>query len=263
MGYQLTTDTFAIGVSDVERWAEFSGDRNPVHFDPAAARAFGVPFPFVHGMLSIIPIKVLIDKEISPTPFTVDFRFARPLKVGATMSVSLSKSEPIAIEVTDAVGGAPLIYGAATRGTGPVGLNATETAVTFAGNKLATPLALTEICAGAEGLPAWVQLEAAVFSDFIHSGLLERAIAVHMSSVQDPNPRSAYTLLHTRNITSVTSPVAPLAELAATLRLAATAPSVARVKGGYVITFSLGAEAADQPVTLSKATLMLRLNKKG
>ena len=222
MGYQHTKDTFAIGASDVEQWAEFSGDRNPVHFDPAAAQAFGVPFPFAHGMLSVIPIKVLIDKEIGTAPFTVDFRFARPLKVGGTMRVTLGHGEPIAIEVTDAAGGAPLIYGTATHGASPaMSLDAAEIAATFAGDKLATPLALTESCVGAEGLPTWVQLEAAVFSDFIHSGLLERAIADHMDSVEDPNPRAAYTLLHTRNITSVIAPVAPLA---GKLRLATTAP---------------------------------------
>ena len=69
-------------------------------------------------------------------------------------------------------------------------------------------------------------------------------------------------LLVPRSITLVTAPVAPLAELAGTLRLAAAAPSLAPVKGGYAITFSLGTEAAGRPVTLSKATLMLRLNKK-
>lgn len=256
---QRTTNTFTIEASDVERWADYSGDRNPVHFDPKAALAFGVPFPFAHGMLSIIPVKTLIDKKAGSTPFTVDFRFARPLKVGGTMRVNLDNGESTGIEVTDVAGGAPLIYGIASSGIGQANLDAIETASVFSGNKLRPSFVLNENYARGEHLPVWVQLEAAVFSEFIHSGMLEQAITKHMTIVDDSNPRDAYTLLHTRNTTSV---MTHLAELPDVVRLAATTPSLAPVKGGYSISFALSTEAGGQLITLSKATLMLRLNKK-
>ncbi len=89
--------------------------------------------------------------------------------------------------------------------------------------------------------------------------MLERAITKHLKSVNDSNLRDAYTLLHTRNTTSVTT---LLDEVPEVVRLAVTTPSLAPVKGGYSITFTLSTEAYGQLITLSKATLMLRLNKK-
>ncbi|WP_166212339.1 MaoC family dehydratase [Cognatiluteimonas telluris] len=43
--------------SDVEHWASFSGDYNPIHFDIDRARDLGVDALIVHGMLAMLPVK--------------------------------------------------------------------------------------------------------------------------------------------------------------------------------------------------------------
>lgn len=42
---------------DLEQWAAFSGDYNPVHFDDDVARSVGMPGRIVHGMLAMLTMK--------------------------------------------------------------------------------------------------------------------------------------------------------------------------------------------------------------
>lgn len=43
---------------EVERWAAFSGDYNPIHFSTETARRLvGDDGPFIHGMLAMLPLK--------------------------------------------------------------------------------------------------------------------------------------------------------------------------------------------------------------
>ena len=41
----------------VRRWAEFSGDHNPIHFDPVAAARLSDCGLVAHGMLALLPVK--------------------------------------------------------------------------------------------------------------------------------------------------------------------------------------------------------------
>lgn len=45
------------GLTEVERWACFSGDYNPIHFDRAQARRVGADALIVHGMLALLSVK--------------------------------------------------------------------------------------------------------------------------------------------------------------------------------------------------------------
>ncbi|WP_176508460.1 MULTISPECIES: MaoC family dehydratase [Pseudomonas] len=45
------------GAEQIEAWADLSGDRNPIHFDPQAARRMDAPDVVVHGMLALLPVK--------------------------------------------------------------------------------------------------------------------------------------------------------------------------------------------------------------
>ncbi|MBI2308430.1 MAG: hypothetical protein HYU78_14090 [Rhodocyclales bacterium] len=50
-------------------WTDFSGDRNPVHFDPAAARQLlGTETVVAHGMLAMLPLKNAIAQAIPVKP---------------------------------------------------------------------------------------------------------------------------------------------------------------------------------------------------
>ena len=53
----LENDQIAFCRRDVENWAAFSGDYNPIHFDLERVRKLGLEQLVVHGMLGIMPVK--------------------------------------------------------------------------------------------------------------------------------------------------------------------------------------------------------------
>lgn len=59
------------------RYAAASGDHNPIHVDPAAARAAGLPAPILHGLYTMAQVarcacQVARDRELRG--LAVDFR---------------------------------------------------------------------------------------------------------------------------------------------------------------------------------------------
>jgi hypothetical protein len=50
-------------VDAVEKWANFSGDYNPIHFDPDAAEKVSGDGLVVHGMLVLLPVKQLMAQR--------------------------------------------------------------------------------------------------------------------------------------------------------------------------------------------------------
>lgn len=47
--------------NDLEKWAAFSGDYNPIHFEREAAARLGLEEIVVHGMLAMLPLKTSLD----------------------------------------------------------------------------------------------------------------------------------------------------------------------------------------------------------
>lgn len=68
---------------DLENWAQFSGDRNPVHFDTDFAIANGHPGRIVHGMLAMMPLKNHLATEAAecshPREIKLHLKHAIPL----------------------------------------------------------------------------------------------------------------------------------------------------------------------------------------
>ncbi len=65
------------GADAPQRYAEASGDHNPIHLDPAAARAVGLPAPILHGLYTMAQVarcaaRVGGDRELRR--LAVDFR---------------------------------------------------------------------------------------------------------------------------------------------------------------------------------------------
>jgi acyl dehydratase len=84
---QVATDVFQIGDQDMEAFAELSGDRNPLHFDPDAAATQGFEGPVVFGGLIIARLSQLIGMQL-PGPGSVwtnlQVSFHGPLYAGQT-----------------------------------------------------------------------------------------------------------------------------------------------------------------------------------
>lgn len=52
----------------IEDWARLSGDRNPIHFDRAAARRMHAADVVVHGMLAMLPVKQALGRVAACEP---------------------------------------------------------------------------------------------------------------------------------------------------------------------------------------------------
>ena len=53
LGQTLPTQTKHVTVEQIRRYAEASGDRNPIHLDETFARSAGLPGVIAHGMLTM------------------------------------------------------------------------------------------------------------------------------------------------------------------------------------------------------------------
>ena len=89
-GIRITRD-------DLRRYAEASGDHNPIHLDDDAARALGLPGVVAHGMLtSALAVGVVAEwAGGADTVLATSFRFAGPVVVPA--------DEPAVLEVAGTV----------------------------------------------------------------------------------------------------------------------------------------------------------------
>jgi acyl dehydratase len=77
----------AVGREDLARYAEASGDANPLHLDPAIARKAGFQDVIVHGMLTMALLGRLLT-ECFPASRVLGFsaRFGAPLGVGEVVT---------------------------------------------------------------------------------------------------------------------------------------------------------------------------------
>ncbi|MGO9135955.1 MAG: MaoC family dehydratase [Methylovirgula sp.] len=88
------------GMEELRRYAEASGDSNPIHLDPELARKAGLPGPPVHGMLLMsrfVPALALWRPDLKL--IRLSNKFLRPIFIGEGGELSgrvaqVSKNEP-------------------------------------------------------------------------------------------------------------------------------------------------------------------------
>lgn len=88
--------------SSAEKWADFSGDYNVIHFDSEMARKIGASGPVVHGMLALLYIKQAAEIELDkfqPRHMWRRFNalFRNPIPQGTTVALDI-------VNKTDGVG---------------------------------------------------------------------------------------------------------------------------------------------------------------
>ncbi len=69
------------------RYAEVSGDRNPIHLHPLTAKAFGFPSAIAHGMWTKAHALAAFEGRL-PDAFTVDVRFKQPVLLPAKAALT-------------------------------------------------------------------------------------------------------------------------------------------------------------------------------
>jgi acyl dehydratase/NAD(P)-dependent dehydrogenase (short-subunit alcohol dehydrogenase family) len=85
---------FSLG--DQRAFARLSGDFNPIHTDPAAARLTAVGEPIVHGIHALLRTLDLYFSR-TPPPSTITARFDRPIVVGDTVQAERTGANSIAL----------------------------------------------------------------------------------------------------------------------------------------------------------------------
>lgn len=77
---------------DIEKWADYSGDRNKVHFDKAFAINNGLKDIIVQGMLTLLDAKVMITPWLK-THSSLDFYIKNPVSMNTDVQFTLKEGE--------------------------------------------------------------------------------------------------------------------------------------------------------------------------
>jgi acyl dehydratase len=89
------------------RYARVSGDANPIHMHPLAAKAFGQATTIAHGMWTKARCLAALEGEL-PDAYTADVRFKLPLRIPGRAAFSYRDGE---FTVHDARSGKPHLSG--------------------------------------------------------------------------------------------------------------------------------------------------------
>jgi acyl dehydratase len=108
------TALWRVGADVGHRYAQVSGDHNPIHTSRLGARAFGFPRPIAHGMWSAARCLAALEGRL-PDAYTVEVSFRRPVPLPATVAFAAT-ARPGGWEFSlhDPRSGAPHLTGAVT-----------------------------------------------------------------------------------------------------------------------------------------------------
>jgi len=91
--------TFRVGGADAVIYSECSGIWNPIHSDPRAARAAGLPRPVLHGTATLARVvSALTEARLGGDPTQVGrlgCRFTAPISPGERATVSATEVHPL------------------------------------------------------------------------------------------------------------------------------------------------------------------------
>ena len=91
-----TTATFtkAVTSEDIRKFAEASGDDQPLHLDPSFAARTRFKEPIAHGVLSAGVVSAAIGKNLAPGRVVIymsqNLRFRAPVKAGDTLTAKVT-----------------------------------------------------------------------------------------------------------------------------------------------------------------------------
>ena len=102
-GQELPAQTFIINRALLLKYADASGDQNPIHQDEAFAKSVGLPDVIAHGMLTMgLAGKYLSDISGAENVLEFSAKFIKPVVVPANTDVSLIVSGKVG-EITDGI----------------------------------------------------------------------------------------------------------------------------------------------------------------
>ena len=87
------TATWRVPSDQGRRYASVSGDVNPIHLNPLAAKAFGFPRAIAHGMWTMAHALASVEARL-PDAYAVDVAFAKPVLLPSTVDLHACRREP-------------------------------------------------------------------------------------------------------------------------------------------------------------------------
>ncbi|PLR50467.1 hypothetical protein CYR40_02125 [Chimaeribacter arupi] len=165
-----------------EQWAEFSGDRNPLHFDLKRAASMGLPEVAIHGMRALLDGKAALSRAAGRATFPED----AVLRFHARLRQPTLCRTPYELPIAASPEAKKWQAKCVARHTGDVTYSAAlheTSALTFA--EAYTPyelcygpmFALLDKISAVTGAYPWIALDAMLFSRIVHAP--ETLITVH------------------------------------------------------------------------------------
>lgn len=118
-GQELPPQEFSLSAEDLRRYADASGDHNPIHLDDRVAREFGLKEGVIaHGMLVMGRLASYVASATGdPAPHSLAVRFRMPVRPGVAMVLTGRVVSAEGGEVVVDAQAAPLGGPAAVTGT--------------------------------------------------------------------------------------------------------------------------------------------------
>jgi acyl dehydratase len=110
-------DTVVVAADQSRRYAEASGDHNPIHVDEDVARMAGLPSIILHGLCTMAFVHDALVRRYGGDPAVVKrlaVRFNKPVLMGDTLTIDVrGGGKALAIQVVNQAGGVVLKGGQA------------------------------------------------------------------------------------------------------------------------------------------------------
>jgi acyl dehydratase len=102
IGMEFAERIFYINRESLKRYADASGDQNPIHQSEESAKSVGLPNVIAHGMFTMALAGVAVRSWVGSERFIIEFntRFAKPVIVPAGVDVAVSFTGKV-IALTD------------------------------------------------------------------------------------------------------------------------------------------------------------------
>lgn len=85
------TGVLTVNAGQIRRYASVSGDHNPIHTNPIAARLFGFPTVIAHGMFTAAAVLRTIEGQL-PGAVQYSVRFGKPVVLPAKANLFVSRA---------------------------------------------------------------------------------------------------------------------------------------------------------------------------
>jgi hypothetical protein len=192
-------------MTEVNKWAHFSGDFNPIHFDLSYARILGEDRLIVHGMLATMPFKQDAWRHYQELGCCIDgwikFRtlFRKPLAHDEVVVMTHVLGRTPGFRINQETSGQEHFRGSCTPGAPPL------KAARPCAEPIASTLPLTQVEAFTTAYPEfpepWIALDAVLFSEFMRCKLDEiyaiakqRAPAAYIAETKQIVVHSSHTV---------------------------------------------------------------------